>query len=484
MPRQAYLGNKVRRLREREGLTQVQLAQRLGISPSYLNLIEHNQRPLTVPLLLELAAQFQVELESFAADDDARLAADLREVFGDTLFDDFEVDSGELRDLVTHAPQASQAVLVLYQAYRRAREQASSLAERASQAAGDPSGALDSTMTGAPDPAEEVAALIESHHNHFEGLERCAEELVERHGLMAGELRRGLAHVLEREHGVEVAIAESSGGAEWVRRYEPERRRLVLSEVLPPASRVFQLGHQLGLLAAREPIEAVLDQAPQLSNEGRALARVALANYFAGALTMPYERFLQAAERERYDVELLEHRFRTSFEQVCHRLTTLRRPGREGVPFHLVRIDIAGNISKRYSASGIRFARFSGACPRWNVHAAFLTPGAIRTQVSIMPDGTTYFCIARTVRKAGGGHRVPQSRLAIGLGCGVEHARELVYSDGVDLGNEAARVPVGITCRLCERMDCRQRAFPPLHHKLAVDENVRGLSFYASPPPE
>jgi predicted transcriptional regulator len=209
------------------------------------------------------------------------------------------------------------------------------------------------------------------------------------------------------------------------------------------------------------------------------VARVALANYFASAVLMPYREFLEAAGSERYDIEVLGHRFRTSFEQVCHRLTTLRRPGAEGVPFHFVRIDVAGNISKRFSASGLRFARFSGACPRWNVFAAFLTPGMIRTQIAQMPDGTTYFWIARTLRKDGGGYHSPHTVFALGLGCEIRHARQLVYAEGVDLDNREAAVPVGITCRLCERMECEQRAFPPLQHALLIDENVRGASFYA-----
>jgi predicted transcriptional regulator len=206
---------------------------------------------------------------------------------------------------------------------------------------------------------------------------------------------------------------------------------------------------------------------------------VALANYFAAAVLMPYEPFIESARLERYDLELLGHRFRASFEQVAHRLTTLRRPGAEGVPFHMVRIDIAGNISKHFSASGLRFARFSGACPRWNVFTAFLTPGMIQTQLSQMPDGATYFWVARTVRKEGGGYHAPQTVHALALGCEVEYAKKLVYADGVDLGAREAVVPVGLTCRLCERMDCEQRAFPPLQHPLRVNENVRGVSFYA-----
>jgi predicted transcriptional regulator len=204
-----------------------------------------------------------------------------------------------------------------------------------------------------------------------------------------------------------------------------------------------------------------------------------LANYFASAVLMPYQPFLEAARQERYDIELLGHRFRSSFEQTCHRLTTLRRPGAEGIPFHFVRADIAGNISKRFSASGLRFARFSGACPRWNVFAAFLTPGMIRPQLAQMPDGTSYFWIARTVTKESGGYHSPRTLLAIGIGCEVTHARKLVYADGVDLESREAAVPVGLSCRLCERMDCEQRAFPPLQHPLQIHENVRGVSFFS-----
>jgi predicted transcriptional regulator len=278
---------------------------------------------------------------------------------------------------------------------------------------------------------------------------------------------------------VEVAPAAALEGA--VRRFDPATRRLTVSEVLPQASLVFQLAHQVALLRADELIEPELANARLEDPAALPLARLSLASYFAGAVLMPYEPFLDAAREGRYDIELLEHRFRASFEQVCHRLSTLGRPGNSGVPLHFVRIDIAGNISKRFSRSGIRFARYSGSCPRWNVHSAFLTPGAIRTQLSVMPDGARFFCVARTVRKAGGGHRIPQSRMAIGLGCELSHAREFVYSDGLDLGSEESIVPIGTACRLCERMDCRQRAFPPMHQQLVVDEHVRGLTAYANP---
>ena len=196
---------------------------------------------------------------------------------------------------------------------------------------------------------------------------------------------------------------------------------------------------------------------------------------------MPYGTFIQAAREERYDIDVLGRRFRVGFEQTCHRLTTLRRAGAEGIPFHMVRIDVAGNISKRYSASGIRIARFSGACPRWNIFAAFLTPGMIRIQVSRMPDNEVFFCLARTIQKDSGGYHAQQPVMAIGLGCKLEHAKQLVYSDGVDFENEEMYTPVGVTCRTCERSDCDQRAFPSMRQPLVVDENVRGSSLYSLP---
>ena len=194
---------------------------------------------------------------------------------------------------------------------------------------------------------------------------------------------------------------------------------------------------------------------------------------------MPYTSFLEAARKERYDLVLLGHRFRVSFEQTAHRLTTLRREGAEGIPFHMIRIDVAGNISKRFSGSGLHLPRFGGACPRWNVFRAFLSPGMIRTQMSQFPDGQVFFEVARTVGGVGGGFHAQRTQYAIALGCDVSYAREMVYADGLDLSNQNTATPVGPTCRLCDRMDCEQRAYPPIQHPLKVDEGVRGVSFYA-----
>jgi predicted transcriptional regulator/DNA-binding XRE family transcriptional regulator len=467
------LGAKVRALRRQRRMSQVELAEKLSISASYLNLIEHGRRPLTAPLLIKLARNFDLDLESFAAEGDDRLVADLLEAFSDPLFESHGLTGHDVREMASASPTVASAVLSLYRAYAEARQSAETLAERVS---------LQDDLPGlAPShvPSEEVTDVIQKHFNHFADLEEGAERLRRDAGLNDENLTAGLAKHLEDAHGVEVrveTVGEMNGA---VRRFDAKRRVLRLSEALGPRSRCFQLAHQVGLLTQGEAIDRIAADPALTGEDARALCRVALANYYAGAVMMPYEPFLAAARAERYDVELLGHRFRASFEQVCHRLTTLQRPGAQGIPFHMLRVDIAGNLSKRFSASGIRFARFSGACPRWNVFAAFLTPGHIRVQVSRMPDGHTYFCVARTVTKGGGGFRTPRATLAVGLGCEVEHAREMVYADGLNLSDEMAIVPVGVTCRLCERMDCEQRAVPPLEHPLHVDENVRGVSFYA-----
>jgi hypothetical protein len=456
------LGQKLRSLRRREGLTQQQLAERLKVSPAYLNLIENNRRPLPAHLLIALAQAFQLDLQAFAADDDAQLHSDVLEVFGDPIFDTAGLVQGDIKELVQTQPQVARAVVGLYRAYQN----------RTLQSRGGDED--DDDHPEQASPAEDVGDFLQRHQNYFPELEDLAERVC-REAQLENDLGAALVGYLQDRLGIDVEVAKASSEPSALRRYDPRRKRLVVSELLPPRSRNFQLAHQIGLVTGHDVLDKLVADPLLSTPDARALARVALANVFAGAVLFPYLPFLEAAEGLRYDVELLGHRFRTSFEQVCHRLTTLRRPGATGVPFHFLRVDIAGNISKRFSGSGVRFARFAGACPRWNVFSAFMTPGMIKTQVSEFPDGTRYFCISSTVRRVSQGYTQRHALHAIGLGCSVEHARRLVYADGVDLDHV---VPVGVTCRLCERDDCSERAFPAHHAPLVVDENVRRASFY------
>lgn len=466
------LGAKVRTLRRREGLTQSDLAARLDISPSYLNLIEHNQRPLPAHLLVKVAQAFKIELDSFADEDSSRVAGDLQELFGDPLFEEHPLTTVDVRELAEN-PSLSRAVLALYQAYRGSADSTRALASKLYD------GRDFLGVNPAHLPSEEVSDVMQHNMNWFPELEATAEEIAARARFDRTDLYRSLIKYLGSRHAVEVHLTPVSRDRGAVRRFDPERLVLSLSEMLPPWSRQFQVAHQIGLLEAEPAIESILKRSAKYltTAESVKLCRIALANYFAAALLMPYDEFLRTAEDVRYDIELLQHHYTASWEQICHRLTTLRKPGSSGVSFHFVRVDIAGNISKRFSGTGIRFARFSGSCPRWDVHIAFLTPGRIRTQVSQMPDGTAYFCVARTIRKSFG-FTSGDALMAVGIGCPVAEAKKLVYADGYDLDNLEAAVPIGTTCRLCERLDCDQRAFPPLQHGLVIDPNVRGRSFY------
>jgi predicted transcriptional regulator/DNA-binding XRE family transcriptional regulator len=463
------LGAKVRALRRQEGLSQVQFAERLAISPSYLNLIEANKRPLTANLLIQLAQSFRVDLKTFAPDTDQRLAEDLLEAFGDPLFEPLDLPAAEVRDLAQNGPALARAVFLLYQSYREARRQMETLSDQLSDGQGFPQAA-------SPLPSEAAGDFIQRKMNHFPELEEAAEALWPQAGPGQELLYAGLVGAF-KERGIQVRIHWAEEAPGILRRYDPDQRVLSLSELLSPRSRTFQLAHQWALLVRGDLLDRLTEDPLLTGPVARSMARVALANYFAAAVLMPYAPFLRAAQAARYDIELLSRRFQASFEQVCHRLTALRRPGAEGVPFHFLRIDIAGNISKSFSASGIRFARYSGCCPRWNVHASFLTPGLIRTQISEMNDGRKYFCIARTLHKDTGNYRGQHAIQALGLGCEIGHARELVYADGLLL--DQPPVPIGVTCRLCDRADCEQRAFPPLHQAIQVEEDVRRSSFYA-----
>lgn len=470
----APLGPKIKVLRRREGWTQKRLAEGIGISPSYLNLIENGKRPLPAHLLIKLTAILSIDLAELAEDDDSRLLSDVMEVLGDDLFEPFAIANTDARELVTSVPSAARALRALYDAYLGQREKAEVLGAKLVE-----TGQLSADDARPGLPSEEVSDLLQRTGNHYPELEEAAEALWRRAGLDLNALQYGLVNVLEDDLGISVRFVHSGALPHSVRRLDRERRVLEISEVLPPRSRHFQLAHVIGLLWKSDTLDRLTNDPRLTTADSRHLARVALANYFAGAVLMPYTPFLEAARSMRYDVELLGHRFRVSFEQVCHRLTTLRRAGKSGVPFHLVRTDVAGNISKKFAASGIRFARYSGLCPKWNVFGALRTTGDIRVQISAMPDGQRFFSIARTLRKGEAGYHASHAIHVVELGCPIEHASELVYADGISLDNESLSVPIGVTCRLCPRTRCTERAMPSVHQGLHVDENVRALAFYA-----
>lgn len=528
MAQKAWLGNKVRRLRRDQGLAQVEMARRLGISPSYLNLIEHNQRPLTLPLLLKLGQEFNVDLRSFSDNEDARLLAELTELLGEPLFREHDLGREDMKHLVATSPSACHAMLGLFRGYRRAREDVRALAERVSDdtylatsmhelrqllatirsfseilhdyadlddarrqqiheilvtESEKVTAHLDQMRLlkpdenlKAPDGAasgmQEINDFIHDQRNHFPTLEEAAERMWRDHRLRAETLAFQIPALLADLHGVQVEVSAGDEADGGLVHFDQQAGRLRLSPLLPVASRNFRAARHLGSLVCGDEIDAIVDESRLKDPELRVLASGLLARYFAGALLMPYGALLSAARASRYDLDLLANEFQASFEQVCHRLTTLQRPGAEAIPFHFLRVDIAGNISKRYSASGLPIPQYGNACPRWNVHTAFLTPGRLDAKVMTLPDGSSFFSIARSVTKPAGSYHEPQTHFSIALGCEIARAGEIVYSDGLDLENPDVAVPVGITCRLCERENCPQRAFPPALQSL-VSESLR-----------
>lgn len=464
-----FAGDRLRQLRERHALKQAALAGALGISASYLSQIESDERPITPPLLARLADLLGVQSGYFADAEDQRLAGDLREATGDPMLGAGAVSLGEARAAVRAAPEVTQRFLALYRAYLALEEEAERLRGQAvSSPEPDPSSRF---------PYDEVRDWVQSHRNHFEPLDRAAEALSSERGFGRLSLAEDLPRYLREHHRIEVESVETlPEGMIW--RFDRRTRRLLLVEGAPPESRTFWMAHLVGLLEQRAAIDRLVADAQLSSDEAAALARVGLANYFAGALVMPYGRFLDEAEAARYDIERLQARFGVSFEQVCHRLSTMQRRDRPGIPFYFLKSDIAGNVLKRSSATRFQFARFGGPCPLWNVHQAFALPGRILVQLARTPDGATYLCIARTVGPSGGSYRDRPRAVAVGLGCEIEFATRTVYAAGLDLHSPDAADPIGPGCRACDRVDCRHRALPPPGRPLDVGTAERGVIPY------
>jgi len=462
--RKLYAGARLGDLRRGLGLTQTAFARALGVSLSYLNQMERNHRPVSRDVVQGLAERFGMDVALFSMDEGDRLMADLREALADPLFRETPWSGAELQIMATNAPGLAHAFLALHRAHMRGQERLASL-----------DAALDRPQTGlAPLPWEEVRDFFHYCDNYLDALDRAAERFAREAGFAGpGKFAAGCAW-LAGTHGVETVLEDGP-----TRRYDAAAHRLTLSERAAPETRAFQLAHQVALLAHGGLIDATLDLARFRTDEARAIARIGLANYFAGAAVLPYAAFLAAAETQRHDLEALAGQFGASLEQVAHRLSTLQRPGARGVPFFFVRVDQAGTITKRHSSTPLQFARFGGACPLWNVHQAFETPGRILRQPAETPDGRRYLCLATTVSKPGGRYRAPVRRYAIGLGCEIGHAGRLVYADDLDLANPAGFEPIGVSCRICEREDCHQRALPPVERRLHVDPDRRDVLPYA-----
>ncbi|MET7550364.1 short-chain fatty acyl-CoA regulator family protein [Streptomyces sp. NPDC005479] len=450
-----YAGARLRRLREERRMSQAELARVLAISPSYLNQMEHDSRPLTVPVLLRLTEAFGVDPGFFSERDTGRLVADLREALAGEVAE-ARVSPTDLAELASRMPAVAKVLLDLS---RRGQV----LTERIAGETDDRDGRLLAPRS----PHEEIREFFYRRQNYLHDTDLAAEGLAHSIGIHPGDVVRVLAQRLTEKHGVRPATR----AADRLHHYDNASRTLHLSSRLRPGQQAFRMATQLALLEYGSEIDRLAAEDFPPGSPTHALARIGVANYFAAALNLPYGVFHSAAEEVRYDIERLTDRFGLGYETVCHRLSTLQRPRLRGVPFSFVRVDRAGNMSKRQSATGFHFSRAGGTCPLWNVYEAFAAPGRIHVQIAAMPDGQRYLWTARAITRHRGGWGEPGKTFAIGLGCEIRHASRLVYSDGLDLGDASAATPIGMGCRICERLDCPQRAVPPLGRPLTIDEN-------------
>jgi predicted transcriptional regulator/transcriptional regulator with XRE-family HTH domain len=469
--RKILAGARLRKLRNELGVSQVVMAQDLEISASYLNLIERNLRPITAQLLIKLSEAYGADPKTFAGDDEARALQELEEVFADPMFKQDQIGRAEIKALAEAAPTIADAVKRLFRAHSDIRELNSGNFVHLSESE------RGGESVKRHDPYERMRSFLESSANYFDGLDRAAENLTDTLNVGNGMLFAEIIGRLKKVHGISTVIVPHADMQFVLRHHDRHRRKLMLSETLDAPGRVFQAAVLLANLEARDDISIVCENFKPEDGNQEKLARVTFANYFAAALVMPYGAFAEAAESLGYDIDLLCGRFSASFEQVAHRLTTLSRPGKPCVPFFMVRVDAAGNISKRFSSGAFPFSRVGGTCARWNIHHAFQRPGVIERQNVEMPDGSKWLTISRSVSANLQAWNSSGAQFVVSLGCALKYAPRLVYGRDIDVKNNVA-TPIGINCRLCERPNCAQRSAAPLMNTLSFSEHSKGVSAF------
>lgn len=457
-----FIGPHLRRLRQERGETQQQMARALGISASYVNLLENNERSVSVAVMLRMFEVYGVDWRELADEDGTSQLADLRAAMQDPLFADQKPDLTQLRASLVHAPVLVASFLRLHGAYLAATDQLLSLSEGEAP-----------SLSASPEAT--VHNEFRRHKNHFRELEEAAEGFWEGQAIEPDEIYGALKRRLRERVGVVVRLVRVEDLPGTLRQYDEARREILLSEALDHTNRTFQLVHMAGLLEQRALLDVLVARSGITDPRGMARLRVELANYFAAAVLMPYAEFLAEARATKYDLDHIATRFGVSFEQACHRATTLQREGAQGVPFFFMRIDKGGNVTKRFNATGFHLAEHGGACPRLDVHTSFRTPGRIVPQFVEMPDRSQFFVFSRTVDRPTWERHRQDNRLAVAMGCAVEHAPAIGYAEQFALGG-AQMTEVGINCRICPRSGCDQRAHQAVVLSQPVDEKRRGAT--------
>ncbi len=462
-----YIGKNIRDLRLTHKATQAQFADRIGISVSYLNQIENNQRPVSASVLLTLAEKFKLDLSEIDTSESSRLLSALTEALTDPIFSAFSPSQYEIKLVAQNAPEIAHSLIAGHQAYRHKSEQLASM---------DDTLGRTTEMSGST-PYEEVRDFFHFVDNYVHEVDMEAEALAARLGIGDGDPAAILTAYAEKQFGIRIVRGARNEGI--IRHFDAKARILALSPDLSPATQSFQIALQIAQMSIGDLVERTVQSTSFRTPEAREICKIGLHNYFAGALMLPYRIFAEAARELRHDIDLLSVRFGASLEQVCHRLSTLQRKGEKGVPIFFAKVDRAGNITKRHSAAKLQFARYGAACPLWNVHRAFEQGGEINRQLAETPDGVRYLCLSIMITKGERGFRGLRQHYALALGCEISYADNFVYADDMDLGNQSSYDPIGISCRICERSDCPSRAVPPLKGHIEIAHNIRNILPYS-----
>ena len=466
------IGHKIKTKRRKLGIAQAALSKKISISPSYLNLIESGKRKVSVDLLLKLANELNIEISDISKKTDTNLYQNLMDLLGDNLFEDLDITNFDIKELVNTNPLIAKALVKLGDNYKKKNQDIVSKVENISGKF------IDSRKNSFP--GEVVSDFLQENENYFPKLEEFASNFFSKIQINNRMGYTSICEYLLRKHGIEVKDVVPDEKKPFTKQFDVDKKIFLVSDYLTLETKKLYAGAQVAQLEFSQVIDEYLNSFSFPSEESKKLSKVALLNYAGAAIIMPYKYFYEECIKQRYDVELLQNTFAVSFEQVAHRITCLQDPKMKGIPFHMLRADVAGNISKRFSLSGIEIPRYGGACPRWNIYKAFTMPGRINAAVSKMSNGEKYICIARTVEKGIGKHGMEKTLLSIGLGCQVKYAKDFVYADSLNLNDKKTETPIGVNCRTCDRMDCQQRAFPPLHKKFDIDLNKRGISVYVA----
>ena len=466
------IGPKIKAFRRQLGMQANKLAEELDISPSYLNLIEKGKRKIDGDLLLKVCEKLRIELSDLTSKTDLNLENNISELLDDELFEDLDILGPEVKDLVNTNPKIAKALIKLGDNFKQKDHEIVNKLENISGKI------IDSRK--AAFPGEVISDFLQENKNFFPKLESFANNIFEKVKQNNRTRYIALCDFLKNEYGITVKDVIPEEGKPFSKIYKAKQKELFLSDYLSIETKKLHAAAQISQQGASKEIDEYLSTFNFPSEEAKKLTRVALLNYCGAAILMPYKLFHKECKELKYDLELLQNTFATSFEQVAHRVTCLQDSSLPGIPFHFLRVDVAGNISKRFSLSGIEIPRYGGACPRWNVYSAFSRPGVIQAAVSKMTNGEKYVCIAKTVEKGIGRYGQKKSILSIGLGCEAKYAKDFVYTENLDLNDKKSELPIGVSCRTCDRLDCSQRAFPPLHKKFDIDINSRGVSVYVS----